>query len=178
MAKHYVVHVLCLFTPLSLVLMQGLDYFHIESVSMCEEVPNQAVKFYLSPRDSVPGLQRVDINLTSNKPIGENTKLKCTGYSEINKRWIRLFHYEDDFCHTFNTYVGQLFYDMERAAGILPGTCPMPKGNYHIVNFTLDYQKLKLQSFPFGKMKYLLECSDKTTKAVTSCLNIVIVNHA
>ncbi|KAF2900306.1 hypothetical protein ILUMI_05879 [Ignelater luminosus] len=267
--------------------METTEHFRIESISMCEEVPNQLVKFYLTPKDYTAGTQTVDINMTSPKSIGENTRLNCMGYLGVRERWVYLFTYEDDFCFVLRAYVGQLFYDMERAAGILPGscpisqgqnaenfvvesckfcenitnptikvyvtfkdfipghqtieanlstpitidestvlktsvdieaklkrsrwvhlftveddfcrviqmyigefwyeiqraaavaprTCPIPRGNYHVVNHKLNFEKLKLQTFPFGRLRVTMITRDKYTKNVLSCLVCIIANY-
>ncbi|KAF2887076.1 hypothetical protein ILUMI_19097, partial [Ignelater luminosus] len=41
--------------------------------------------------------------------------------------WIPLFTINEEFCKFIDKFLGQFFYDIERAAGILPKSCPIAK---------------------------------------------------
>lgn len=52
----------------------------------------------------------------------------CKIESEVTKnRYIELFTArEKNACKAGNIYFGEFLYDIERAAQVIPGTCPLP----------------------------------------------------
>ncbi|KAF2895136.1 hypothetical protein ILUMI_11041 [Ignelater luminosus] len=93
------------------------------------------------------------------------------------KSWQRLVKLEDDFCRAMNIYMGSFAYHMETALGIQPrGACPIPKGNYHAVNFTADYSLMKLQAFPFGRLRITVKYLEKSTKDIILCTKTLVTN--
>lgn len=113
-----------------------------------------------------------------------------------SKNWQHLFTFDEDFCRFVDMYLGLLAYDMEVAMGIPRGACPIPKvaikyifeflikikncnylqGHYHAVNYTIDFRMMKLQTFPFGKLRLTLKILEKPSRNVTSCFVFIISN--
>ncbi|KAF5287296.1 hypothetical protein FQR65_LT02169 [Abscondita terminalis] len=95
-----------------------------------------------------------DINFprTLDDTVGTSTLIE----SSINGRtYTPLFQIRDkSACKTANKYLGEFWYDILRAAQIIPGLCPIPKKRYRASMHYLDYSKISLQTFPFGKLKF------------------------
>ncbi|KAF2889333.1 hypothetical protein ILUMI_16840, partial [Ignelater luminosus] len=87
------------------------------------------------------------------------------------KTWQHLVKVEDDFCRALQIYMGRFAYDMETALGILPrGVCPIPKGNYHAVNYTADFSLMRLQALPFGRLRLIGKYLEKSSKDIICCI--------
>ncbi|KAF2888464.1 hypothetical protein ILUMI_17709 [Ignelater luminosus] len=93
------------------------------------------------------------------------------------ENWFHIFTIEDGICRIFDRFLGQLIYDMERAIGILPKSCPIPRGSYHAVNYSMNFQTLRLQTFPFGKIRVKANGVDRPKKDKLWCFNIIIINE-
>ncbi|KAF2887278.1 hypothetical protein ILUMI_18895, partial [Ignelater luminosus] len=117
----------------------------------------QRVQFFVNPINFAPGYQLVEFNYSSPIPLGNDVMVRCNIYLDIGtkntKNWSLLFPINEEFCKFTDKYLRQFFYDMETAVGIIPKSCPIPKGTYHALNYTMNFRTLKLQTFPFGDMK-------------------------
>ncbi|KAF2900305.1 hypothetical protein ILUMI_05878, partial [Ignelater luminosus] len=160
---------------------QSAENFLIESYEWCKNLTNPTIKVYVTFKDFIPGHQTIDANLSTPITMGENAVLRI--YLELEAklrrdRWVHLITLEDDFCRMAQMYFGEFWYDLERAAAVLPRTCPIQRGNYHIMNHKLNFAKLKLQTFPFGRLRVTMLMQDKSTKNVLCCSIGIIANYA
>ncbi|KAF2901793.1 hypothetical protein ILUMI_04389, partial [Ignelater luminosus] len=63
-------------------------------------------------------------------------------------------------CNSLHKYMGEFMYDIEAAAGLIRGMCPVREGKYHVHNVELDYEKTTLQTFPFGNLRITMTTHD------------------
>ncbi|KAF2895134.1 hypothetical protein ILUMI_11039 [Ignelater luminosus] len=155
-------------------------YFVLEDSYPCNDVPNRKVNFTIIPKTfSRP--QVIDLTVVTPIPLGNQLKFIMNIDLENNigvKTWQRLVQLEDDFCRAMQLYVGTFLYEVETAMGIQPrGVCPIPKGNYHAVNYTADFSLLKVhEAFPFGKLRTTIKYLEKSSKDIISCIVIIVIN--
>lgn len=50
------------------------------------------------------------------------------------------------------------------------------QGHYHTVNYTIDFNLLKLQGFPFGKMRLIKKILEKRNRNILMCTVCIISN--
>ncbi|KAF2899435.1 hypothetical protein ILUMI_06744 [Ignelater luminosus] len=87
--------------------------------------------------------------------VGNNIRSNCTIELFTLNKYRHLFSInEKNLCQALHKYMGELMYEIERNAGMPPRVCPIPKGTYHLHNYHLDFQKMALQTFPFGKLRF------------------------
>ncbi|KAF2889617.1 hypothetical protein ILUMI_16556 [Ignelater luminosus] len=156
-------------------------HFVLKDFYLCKEYFHSKVQFYVHPRDYNPGLQLADVNFSTPLPLGTNvlTKVQAVADMQMIGRdiWIPLFTVEDDLCRILYMYLGQLMYDLQRDFGILPKSCPVPRGTFHAVNHTFNYRTLKLQTFPFGKINITISGLEKATKEKLWCFILAVWNQ-
>ncbi|KAF2895132.1 hypothetical protein ILUMI_11037, partial [Ignelater luminosus] len=157
---------------------QSAANFVIDSFYKCKDVPNQKINLIIKPKTfSRP--QVLDLTFITPIPLGEQVKLILDVELEnkfIVKNWQRLVTIEDDFCRVIQMYVGPLAHDVETAMGIPRGICPVPKGNYHAINYTIDFNLFRLQAFPFGKLRITNRILEKRNRNVILCAVTMISN--
>ncbi|KAF2895433.1 hypothetical protein ILUMI_10742 [Ignelater luminosus] len=74
--------------------------------------------------------------------------------------------------------MGEFWYDLERAAQINPGVCPIRAGKYSVHHALLDFKKISLQTFPFGRLRFIFKLIDNKNSLVNlMCLLIKVENH-
>ncbi|KAF2886639.1 hypothetical protein ILUMI_19534 [Ignelater luminosus] len=140
------------------------------------------MQFFITPVNFNPGLQLVNLNYSSPIPIGSNVlvKLNIDADTQLLTRketWMPLYVLDEDLCKLFDLFLGQLIYDMQRALGILPKSCPLPRGTFHAVNHTIDSKTLKLQTFPYGNIRFRVSGIEKQSKESLFKLGIIIKNN-
>ncbi|KAF2895135.1 hypothetical protein ILUMI_11040 [Ignelater luminosus] len=158
---------------------QSAANFIIERCYPCENVPNQKINYSVNPKTfSHP--QVLDVTLITPIPLGDQLKFIMIIDLENTigvKSWQRLVKLEDDFCRAMHSYMGSFAYQMETAMGIQPrGVCPIPKGHYHAVNYTADYSLMRLQAFPFGRLRLTIKYLEKSTKDILLCTITLVTN--
>ncbi|KAF2895133.1 hypothetical protein ILUMI_11038 [Ignelater luminosus] len=143
----------------------------IESSNKCKDVPNQKIDITVKPKTFF-NPQVIDVTVITAIPIGNQLKFSIKLDLE-NKfsvdNWQHLVTIEDDYCRALQMYLGPLGYDILYAMGIPKGSCPIPKGHYHVVNYTMDLNMLRLQGIPFGKLRVTPKFIEKRDKNVVSC---------
>ncbi|KAF2886323.1 hypothetical protein ILUMI_19852, partial [Ignelater luminosus] len=106
-------------------------------------------------------------------------KLQIDADAGISRKelWLPLVTIEETLCKLFDIFLGQLMYDIERALGIIPKSCPVPRGVFHAVNHTVDFRTLKLQTFPYGTIRFLANGIEKQSKENLFNLGIIFLNQ-
>ncbi|KAF2890102.1 hypothetical protein ILUMI_16071 [Ignelater luminosus] len=91
------------------------------------------------------------------------------------ERMVLLWKKDIHTCTSMHKYFGEFVYDIERAAQLLPGLCPIPQGRY-ANNFLPDYHKINVQNIPFGSLRATEVAFDKD--GIISCLVTEVENNS
>ncbi|KAF2901792.1 hypothetical protein ILUMI_04388, partial [Ignelater luminosus] len=105
--------------------------------------------------------------------VGYIQKKITSGRGYINVFEIK----EKKACDSIHKYMGEFVYDIEAAAGLIRKMCPIPKGRYHVHNLQLNYEKISLQTFPFGNLRITMAIQDDKNRKNLSCLEVEIENR-
>ncbi|KAF2892531.1 hypothetical protein ILUMI_13646, partial [Ignelater luminosus] len=69
---------------------------------------------------------------------------------------------ENKACDAFHNYLGEFVYAIERAMGLIPRACPIPKNKYHFYNLPIDANKITTAiNFPFGNLRITIDILDR-----------------
>ncbi|KAF2898619.1 hypothetical protein ILUMI_07565, partial [Ignelater luminosus] len=85
---------------------------------------------------------------------------------------------EKKACNSVHNYLGEFIYDVERAAGLITRMCPVSKGRYTVRNLPLDFNKITLQTFPFGSLRFIIVVQDEKHNTNLTCLISDVENRA
>ncbi|KAF2891385.1 hypothetical protein ILUMI_14788 [Ignelater luminosus] len=110
--------------------------------------------------------------------MGREYRLECVIQSRtFGDNFIELFViHEKNLCKAANTFLGEFWYDIQRAAQAIPGMCPIPSRRYHIRHLELDFRIISLQTFPFGKLRFFLKPLMNKNSEILCCLLMEVEN--
>ncbi|KAF2881987.1 hypothetical protein ILUMI_24190, partial [Ignelater luminosus] len=88
---------------------------------------------------------------------------------------------ENKACDALHKYLGEFVYTIERAIGLIPRACPIPKillqNNYHLHNLPIDADKITTAAnFPFGNLRITIDVLDSKNRCV-SCIEIKVEHN-
>ncbi|KAF5287295.1 hypothetical protein FQR65_LT02168 [Abscondita terminalis] len=150
--------------------------FLITRTENCDplNVTKLSVRFYIND-----GYQYCNYNCTVPVALDDNVGVEVKIESTINeKQYVELFTMKDKhFCTFTNKYAGQFWYDMQRSMQVMPGSCPVPKRRYQVRNHKLDYSRISLQTFPFGKLRLSIKLSENVNANLILCIRMIIENN-
>ncbi|KAF2899007.1 hypothetical protein ILUMI_07168, partial [Ignelater luminosus] len=98
------------------------------------------------------------------------------------KDYVYLFSVrENKACDAMHKYLGEFIYTVERAVGLIPRACPIPKillqNNYYFYNLPIDANKITTASnFPFGNLRITLDFLDGKNRCI-SCTEMKVENN-
>ncbi|XP_031356788.1 uncharacterized protein LOC116180800 [Photinus pyralis] len=143
---------LCSLLGIGYVNMFTLTNFVISTLENCD--PNNASEMFLRVTKT-SGRQYLDFSINFKSPFDEKIGFTTSISSSADgARYTKLFDIRDKYaCKGANKYLGQFWYEIQQAAQYPPGVCPMPKRRYRARNHSLDFSKIALQTFPFGKLR-------------------------
>ncbi|KAF2899436.1 hypothetical protein ILUMI_06745 [Ignelater luminosus] len=109
--------------------------------------------------------------------MGSNIHSNCSLELLTLNSYKHIFSFvERNLCVAIHKYMGEFVYEIERSAQLIPGRCPIPKGVHRIHNVPLNFDRISLQTFPFGKLRFTERAYDKQNRMVL-CLIIELDNR-
>ncbi|KAF2905815.1 hypothetical protein ILUMI_00351, partial [Ignelater luminosus] len=149
--------------------------FFIKNLTFCPSPGPIKYSGYVTTENTQ---QYIELDVKSPIPLDEN--IDATVIIDMivkNKTIIQMFEiHETDFCKAMNKYLGEFWYDFERAAQLPAGVCPIRANHYHVHHHYLDFSKIALQTFPFGTLRFTCHAKDKMKKQMVFCVIMVVEN--
>nr|XP_015839282.1 PREDICTED: uncharacterized protein LOC107398696 [Tribolium castaneum] len=145
--------------------------FLIKRFELCDngvDYPCKIYSHFVTKKDN----QILTANMTLAEEYGHNTNtdLQMFTFFPDSGKTIKVMAVNDTFCKLTRRYLGPFMNDLEKAAQILPGTCPIPKGRYHITNYPLNVNKMFLKNvIPYGTLKFVVTMTNSRSGKLLSC---------
>ncbi|KAK9877325.1 hypothetical protein WA026_017722 [Henosepilachna vigintioctopunctata] len=143
----------------------------IDRIEQCDDHTNYKIKFSSHLKEE-GGVQLVGGILKTDMEVGDNVENDVDVYSLENGEYKFLVNVKETWCNVLHNYLGDFGYDMQKSAGISPGTCPLPPGEYSIKDHPLDFSKFKYRDVPKGTLKIKSSMIDLKTKEKVGCTEI------
>ncbi|CAH1378857.1 unnamed protein product, partial [Tenebrio molitor] len=147
----------------------------VKRVEMCNDAVNYPSKFFTS-LTTRNGIQYLTSNLTLSEELGDNVLVFTEVFIDspgVGK--VRLGAANGTFCKITRKYIGPFLHDLEKAAQILPGICPIPKGKYQITDFPINISNMFLKGLlPSGRLTFVGRYTKLRTGQVLMCYEIEI----
>lgn len=107
-------------------------------------------------RDVNATTQLIDVDITLPFPLDDRTSVVLSAALNTGNGWTPNYISvkEKNVCRALNTYVGEMWYDAERVAGIAMKQCPINPGHYRIRDYVIDFSKFKYPAVPSGKVRF------------------------
>ncbi|KAF2884534.1 hypothetical protein ILUMI_21650 [Ignelater luminosus] len=83
---------------------------------------------------------------------------------------------EKNLCKAANIYLGEFWYALERAFQMPVRSCPISAGRYHARRAKLDFDRITLQTFPFGRLRFIMGAIDHKSRQNIWCLLVEVDN--
>ncbi|KAF5287294.1 hypothetical protein FQR65_LT02167 [Abscondita terminalis] len=149
--------------------------FFIQKLEDCDPRNRSKVSFNLYTRNNE---QYCDFDAIVEVPLDERVGARFTIDTTVNgQQYIPLTNiYDKNFCVVCKKYGGEFFYDFQRAMQVNPGTCPMTKRHYRVRNYKMDFSKISLQTFPFGKLRMTVNVIENANQNVVFCFRANVEN--
>lgn len=80
-------------------------------------------------------------------------------------------------CEIMKNYVGEFAYDLQEASGIKRNTCPVPKGEYKLSNYKIDFDKILFKNIPTGIIRLKIEANANESNELLCCLDIDVIHE-
>ncbi|XP_044262346.1 uncharacterized protein LOC123009860 [Tribolium madens] len=100
--------------------------FLIKRFDLCDngvDYPCKIFSHFVTKKDT----QLLTANMTLGEEYGHNTNTELQMFTVFSEKEIKVMGVNDTFCKLTRRYLGPFMNDLEKAAQILPGTCPIPK---------------------------------------------------
>ncbi|XP_049823348.1 uncharacterized protein LOC126265562 [Aethina tumida] len=145
----------------------------IRKAEMCELEKNYQTKFYASVTNK-GGFQHLTANITITEPWGDNVVANLVFYvSRDDKKFDKFSEGKFGMCYFVKTFLGPFGNELFRIAKILPGTCPIPKGNYYIKDYKLDFRTILVaEVLPIGTFRVIGHNVEKSSGRTLVCYNL------
>ncbi|XP_045474032.1 uncharacterized protein LOC123680274 [Harmonia axyridis] len=145
----------------------------VEKIEQCGDGANYKIKFSSHLREE-GGVQIAGGSLKTEIETGDNVENNVDIYALENGEFKFIINAKETWCNSLHNYMGDFGYDMQKAAGLNPGTCPLPAGEYSIKDHPLDFSKFKFQDVPKGTLKMVDNIIDAKTKEKLGCIELVV----
>ncbi|XP_044754355.1 uncharacterized protein LOC123313506 [Coccinella septempunctata] len=145
----------------------------VEKIEQCGDATNYKIKFTSHLREE-GGIQIAGGTLKTDIETGDNVENNVDIYTLDNGEFKFLINAKETWCNSLHNYMGDFGYDMQKAAGINPGTCPLPAGEYSIKDHPLDFSKFKFRDVPKGTLKMVDNILDLKTKEKLGCIEMQV----
>lgn len=86
-----------------------------------------------------------------------------------NGEFEHLITIKESLCDAVNKFMGEFMHDMQEAAGLARGACPIPPGDYQIKDHPLNFEKFKFKRIPDGEFRVIVTLKDTTTNEILNC---------
>ncbi|CAH1374836.1 unnamed protein product [Tenebrio molitor] len=160
------------FLVIALVSTVALGKVTIHKFENCDANADYPIKMTFKIK-SDNGVQMVEEgSLSSKVPLGNNILDVAEVYSKENGKYEHLITLKEGLCDAVNKYMGDFMHDIQEAAGLERGVCPVPAGDYKISDHTLDFQKFKFKKIPDGDFRVQVTLLDQTTNETLHCHNV------
>nr|XP_022909497.1 uncharacterized protein LOC111420684 [Onthophagus taurus] len=131
----------------------GVGNFKVTKFEVCDPSYDYPLKVIYKFRKDDAGNQFLSGEGHFKVNFGEDSdfNISITMKQSQKDEYARLVSlYDEDTCEALKKFVGPFFHDMQKASGVNPGTCPVPKGDYIMKDYKLDFSKISYQAIPEG----------------------------
>ncbi|KAF5271190.1 hypothetical protein FQR65_LT05334 [Abscondita terminalis] len=151
--------------------------FYINKYEDCDPQNRSKLSYRLYVKDN---FQYIDYDVTLPVELDHRVGVRFIIESTVNERQYTqlLSTYEKNYCLTMQKYGGEFWYDFQRSMQLIPGSCPIPKRRYRVINNKMNFSKIALQTFPFGKMRITLKVMENANQNVVFCVRLLIENKS
>ncbi|KAF2885150.1 hypothetical protein ILUMI_21026 [Ignelater luminosus] len=163
----------------SLILSQSHTNFVIKRFEVCNHT-QRAIKLYANITEK-NGIQYIDSTIISPYPWDDNLgALALIDSAPTGKRYINLFQIrEKNICKAASMYLSEFWYEIVRRSGLQPGVCPIPAGRLHCDHAALHFNRMALQTFPFGDLRFTINTVDnRNPKNILMCFLMEVENFS
>ncbi|KAL3268528.1 hypothetical protein HHI36_007637 [Cryptolaemus montrouzieri] len=143
----------------------------VKRLQQCDDNPNYKIKLTAHIREE-GGVQVVGGNLKADIELGDNIENNVDVYSLEKGEFTFMLNVKETMCNALHNYMGDFGYDMQKAAGLKPGACPLPPGDYSIKDHPLDFSKFKYRDVPKGTLKIKSNMIEIKTKEKVGCFEL------
>ncbi|XP_008198252.1 uncharacterized protein LOC103314317 [Tribolium castaneum] len=140
----------------------------------CDNNADYPIKMTFKLKQGGDGMQVLEEGSLSTKvPLGNDIlDIADVSYKEDNGAYEHLITIKENLCDAVNKYMGEFMHDIQEAAGLERGKCPVPPGDYKIKDHTLDFQKFKFKKIPDGEFLVKVSLLDAKTNETLNCHNL------